>query len=134
MKTYQCALRAESWRYICSPARSSIQDTPYHPQEHFAFVWREPSVLPWAGSGLLKPKLVSPTPSAYSSSGSVKPAAAATETQPLGSFLLLEAGVKGSSSHMLSRDIFTGVFSVRFLPCYLSLARGVPSQYLNSTT
>ena len=111
------ALRAESWRYICSPPRSSIiQDTPYHPQEHFAFVWREPSVLPWAGSGLLKPKLVTPTTSAYSSYGSVKPTAvAAAETQPPGSVLLLEAGVKGSSAHLLSRDIFTGVFSVRFL-------------------
>jgi len=32
--------------------------------------------------------------------------------QPPGSFFLLEAGVKGSPAHSLSRDIFMGVFSV----------------------
>ena len=81
-------------------------------QECFAFIWREPSVLPWAGTGQLKPKPPTPTTSSYSSYVP-KPAAEAVDGQPPGSFFLLEAGAKGGFAQLLSRDIFMGVFSVR---------------------
>ena len=121
---------AEGWRCFCSPpARSSPSSTTSSlldqtdEQEAFAFVWREPYVLPWGAAGPLKPKPPAAAPTTTSTYGSsygssygstaAKPASPPPETEPPGSFLLLEAGVKGSFAQLLSRDVFLGVFSVR---------------------
>ena len=78
-------------------------------------------MLPWGAPGALEPKPPTPAPtsstygygSSYSSySKPAAPPAAAADTEPPGSFLLLEAGVKGSFAQLLSKDVFLGVFSV----------------------
>ena len=71
-------------------------------------MWREPSVLTWGAAGPFTPKPLAPT-STYGS----KPASEPVDAQLPGSFLLLEAGMKGGFAQTLSRDVYIGLFSVR---------------------